>query len=471
MFDLYQQIFFTTLAFAFGILHLALFAYNRQFKSNLYFTVFLFLYAISIFFDFQRLLTPHGEYNDLFLRIHHAVMPYRSIFGLLFIYSVFQLKPSLSFWIITGGLIVSGLIATLDFAYFNLFLLWIFAYMVDALRVLTAAVRQHKNGARILSAGFLLLFILSFYDLALDFKLFPPLYNLTNGYQFGFGFLIISASVFLASDMAKMNRTILEKERQSKEDEIKRRLLEETDARKSQELQEAKNLQLAMLPRCISGLNHLDICFDMKTATEVGGDYYDYLSAEDGALIVTLGDATGHGMKAGIMVSIIKSMFVTQAAKMDFPAFFNMCSQTIRKMNLGHLYMTMLLLKIENKKLILSMAGMPPVLIFNRADGRMRELVVKGVPLGAVESFPYQTTATELKAQDVILLMSDGLPELFNDKNEMLDYPRITEAFKAAAGKPATEIAQHLFALADSWRKDRPQNDDITIVVIKVKAD
>jgi serine phosphatase RsbU (regulator of sigma subunit) len=467
MFDLYQQIFFTTLALAFGVLHLSLYAYNRSFKSNLYFALFLFLYGLSIFFDFQRLLQAQGAYNNLYLSIHHAVMPLRSIAGLLFIYSVFGRKPGRTFWIISAGLILSAVPATIDFNWFNLLLLWVFAYMVEALRVLITAVRGHKDGALILSAGFLLLFILSMYDLALDFKIVPPVFNMTNGYQFGFGFLIVSASVFLASHMARMNRTILETERRSKEDEIQRRLLQEADDRKSRELQEAKNLQLAMLPRCDSGLHGLDICFDMKTASEVGGDYYDYLEAADGSLIITLGDATGHGMKAGIMVSVIKSLFVTQAAGMDFPAFFNRCSQTIRKMNLGRLYMTMLLLKIKDNKLTLSMAGMPPLFIYNQADGTMTEWAVKGVPLGAVQSFPYQTEEIELKAHDVILLMSDGLPELFNNQNETLDYPRIGAALREAARRPATVISQELFALADNWRGSRPQNDDITLVVIK----
>ncbi len=274
--DLYQQIFFTTLALAFGILHLSLYAFNRQFKSNLYFSIFLFLYAIAIFFDFQRLLVASHPANDLFLRIHHAVMPYRSIAGLLFIYAVFDLKLTKSFWIIAAGLAISGLLGTLNIDWFNLFLLWVFAYMIEALRVLSGAIRRRRHGAWIITAGFLLLFVLSLYDMALDFKLFQPILNLTNGYQFGFGFLIVSASVFLASDMARMNRTILEKERQNKENEIQHRLLEQEDSRKSKELLEAKNLQLAMLPKCVSELAGLEICFDMKTATEVGGDYYDY---------------------------------------------------------------------------------------------------------------------------------------------------------------------------------------------------
>jgi serine phosphatase RsbU (regulator of sigma subunit) len=469
--DLYQQIFFTTLAAAFGILHLLLYLYNRSLKSNLYFAVFLFLYAVSLFFDFQRLVNPHDQFNDLYLRIHHAVMPYRSICGLLFIHEIFGRKLSKTFWIIAAGLIVTGLPATLNFYWFNLFLLFVLAYMIEAVRILAGAMLRRQHGAWIISAGFFLLFILSLYDLALDFKLFQPVFNLTNGYQFGFGFLIVSTSVFLASDFTRMNRTLLEQERQGKAAEIERRLLEQADARKSRELEEAKNLQLAMLPKCASAINGLEICFEMKTASEVGGDYYDYISAPDsGGLIVAVGDATGHGMKAGIMVSIIKSLFVTQASGLDFPAFFNRCSQTIRKMKLGNLYMTMLLVKIKDKKLTASAAGMPPVLICRSLTGKTEELELKGAPLGAVHSFPYQTAETELSAGDVILLMSDGLPELFNEQNEMLDYPRIAAALRESARQTPSEISRQLLALAEQWRGNRPPDDDITIVVIKVKG-
>ncbi len=155
---------------------------------------------------------------------------------------------------------------------------------------------------------------------------------------------------------------------------------------------------------------------------------------------------------------------------MDFPAFFNMCSQTIRKMRLGNLYMTMLLVKIKDKKLTASAAGMPPVQIYKAAKQKIEELELKGAPLGAVNSFPYQTVETELAAGDVILLLSDGLPELFNEKSEMLDYPLIAAAFQESAHKKPVEISQQLFALADQWRGGRTQDDDITMAVIKVKS-
>ena len=76
--------------------------------------------------------------------------------------------------------------------------------------------------------------------------------------------------------------------------------------RRAQELEEARHLQLSMLPKKLPNLPHLDIAAYMKTASEVGGDYYDFHLGEDGTLTIAVGDATGHGLKAGTMVSVVK---------------------------------------------------------------------------------------------------------------------------------------------------------------------
>jgi serine phosphatase RsbU (regulator of sigma subunit) len=191
-----------------------------------------------------------------------------------------------------------------------------------------------------------------------------PVFEVSNGYPFGFLFLIISMSIYLARDFAKTNERILEQERQAKELEMQRRLLEAEDARKSKELEEARQLQLSMLPKCVTEIPGLDICFHMETATEVGGDYYDYSIAKEGTLTIAIGDATGHGMKAGIMVSIIKSLFITEASRSDIPSFFKKCSQSLKQMRLGNLYMAMMLVKIKGHELTASSAGMPPIYIY-----------------------------------------------------------------------------------------------------------
>jgi serine phosphatase RsbU (regulator of sigma subunit) len=466
--DLYQQLFFTTLAVAFLILHGMLYLFNRRDRSSLYFTLFLFFYALTIFFDFQSSMPDQGGRAMTFLRIHRAVMPANPAFMVLFVYSVFETRIPRHFWLIAAGLAVTGALAVAEpirnFGYMHIFL---FAAMAEMVRVIRAAVKGKKDDARIIAAGFGLLLVFTMYDALMDAHLIGAFHGIRNGYPFGFVCLIVSISVFLARDFARKNETILVQERKAKKDEIQRCLLEAESSRQSSELEEARRLQMSMLPACVPEINGIKICFSMKTAAEVGGDYYDYRAEADGTLTVALGDATGHGMKAGILVSIVKGLFITHAAGSLMPDFFNECSRTLRQMRLGNLYMALMMVKIRDGKLTASAAGMPPVLIYRTSDGRVDELEIKGMPLGAVESYPYRTVETTLAPGDSVLLMSDGLPELFSESDEEFGYARVKGAFLKFAKLTPDEIADGLFAEADRWRKSAKQNDDMTFVVLK----
>ena len=467
---LYQQIFFSTLALAFGILHLFLFIYNPRLKSNLYFSLFLFFYALNIFFDYQTSLAPNWELELVYLRIHRAVTATSPIFLLLFAYSVFNLKIARQFWLIAAAFIISGVLAVSDpVNNFDYVQFCFIAVAIEAVRVFIIAIHRRIDGARLISSGFGLLFLFSLYDGLMDLGLIKPINNIVNGYPFGFVILILVISIYLARDFAKINEKVVSQEIKTKEMEISQRLLQAEDERKSKELEEARKLQISMLPSCLPEMNGMDICFDMRTATEVGGDYYDYHISEDGTLTMAIGDATGHGMKAGIMVSIIKSLFLSHAADMNIMNFFEKASQIIRQMKFKNLFMSLMVVKIKDGELTASSAGMPPILIYRKRTKSIDELVMKGMPLGAVEKFEYQTVETELEPGDVVLLMSDGLPELFNDQNEVLDYFRVKESFSEAVELPSNEIVGHLLLTGDKWRNRSKQNDDISLIAIKIK--
>jgi len=470
MIDIYQQIFFATLAFAFAILHLFLYLYNPRNRSNLYFTLFLVIYALNIFFDYGSFLTTNWTDELFYLRLHRAVSPYTSIFALLFLYSAFEFRISKQFWFIAAVLIITGILAVIDpVSNFTFVQYAMIAVPVEAIIVFRRAVGEKKYDAWILAAGFILLFLFSGYDLLMDLGLIEPLYNIHNGYPIGFVCLIIFISIFLARDFARARDKILEQEKKAREMEVSQRLLEIEDSRKSRELEEARQLQLSMLPQCASEVNGLEICFDMRTATEVGGDYYDYKISGNGSLIFTIGDATGHGMKAGIMVAIVKSLFLADMPGDDFTAFFEKCSRTIKQMHMGNLYMSLMLVKIEKNKMILSSAGMPPFYIFRQGTGQVEEHVVKGMPLGAFDTFPYQTFETDLLPGDTVMLMSDGFSEQFNDRQESLDDHQIRQKFEELAERPPTEIVRSMFEFGDQWRRGSGQRDDITFIVFKVK--
>ena len=250
--------------------------------------------------------------------------------------------------------------------------------------------------------------------------------------------------------------------------EAEKRALQIENERKTKELEEARQLQLSMLPKKLPQLPNLEIAAFMRTATEVGGDYYDFRQ-DNGSLYVAFGDATGHGLQAGTMVTLMKGFFTSDSSKLGMPEFMNHCSKMIKEIELGRILMSFSYLKIDNNKIHITSAGMPPIYFYNCADGIVEELVIQGMPLGAMKSFPYKVVEKEIRSGDTLLLITDGLPEQMNTNEQMFDYPLVKDHFSKLANHDANDIIEQLVKAGDSWMSGRPQDDDITFVVIRVK--
>ena len=248
-----------------------------------------------------------------------------------------------------------------------------------------------------------------------------------------------------------------------------KRLLQLENKRKTQELEEARQLQLSMLPKKLPNLPHLDIAVYMKTATEVGGDYYDFNVGLDGTLTVAIGDATGHGMKAGTIVSMAKALFDSNGSRLDMKTFFVQSSATLKGIELGRLMMAFMMIKIKNNSLEICNAGMPPLFIYRKNTNEVEELMLKGMPLGAMKNFPYEIRETEISSGDTLLLLSDGFPELKNETGEQYNYSRVNKSFESVAEKQPEEIINYLKEEGSRWVKDKEPDDDVTFVVIKIK--
>ncbi len=156
-----------------------------------------------------------------------------------------------------------------------------------------------------------------------SFSINPPFWRTWWAYT---SYILLLISLFGFIRRFELNR---------RNEKDKQRLLEAENYRKSEELEKARQLQLSMLPKEIPQLENFDIGVFMKTATEVGGDYYDFHLHENNMLTIILGDATGHGMESGMMVSIIKSLFMSDRSNNNLLSFFTNCNNAIKDMNLG----------------------------------------------------------------------------------------------------------------------------------------
>ena len=149
--------------------------------------------------------------------------------------------------------------------------------------------------------------------------------------------------------------------------------------------------------------------------------------------------------------------------------YFNQSSDALKGIELGRLMMAFMMIKIKSNNIEISNAGMPPLYIYRKQSKVIEEILIKGMPLGAIKDFPYETRETEIAPGDTLLLLSDGLPELQNELNEHYGYTRVKEAFKKAAEKDPEKIIAYLKSEGNRWSDNNEPDDDVTFVVIKIK--
>ncbi|MBS4035185.1 MAG: SpoIIE family protein phosphatase [Ignavibacterium sp.] len=249
--------------------------------------------------------------------------------------------------------------------------------------------------------------------------------------------------------------------------EAQNKIIQAENERKTKELEDARQLQLSMLPKELPKLPHLDIAVYMKTATEVGGDYYDFNVDANGTLTFIVGDATGHGMMSGMMVSIMKSFFIADRNKIELKQFFENSNNSIKDMQLGRLMMALIGVQITSEKIIATNAGMPSLLYFRNKSQKAGEFVSNNLPLGGMKGTKYMLKAVRYEKGDTLLLMSDGFAELKNSQNEQYGYVRIKEKFRSLVHKSSSGIIEELKTAASQWNDGTEPDDDVSFVVIK----
>ncbi len=238
------------------------------------------------------------------------------------------------------------------------------------------------------------------------------------------------------------------------------------DERRNQELEEARKLQNSLLPKKIPSRKEYDISVYLKSATEVGGDYYDFIENENNDLYAICGDATGHGVVSGIMVSVTKAGL--NGINMDNPSkILNNLNSIVKRVNFGRLRMSLSVAKINNGSIELSSAAMPPTYYYDAKNDNVEEILVPNLPLGGIEGEKFDGVKKDFKKGDVVVMISDGLPELPNKEDVLLDYPKVFECIKKNCNESADEIKDALVRMSDSWADGLMNPDDITIVVIK----
>lgn len=242
----------------------------------------------------------------------------------------------------------------------------------------------------------------------------------------------------------------------------------ETD-RQNAELEEAREFQQSLLPDQMPISDNYDIIGFQKTATEVGGDYFDFIEQDNGRIIVICGDATGHGLTSGNVVAITKTAL--SSIPLDDPiSILDTLNKTLLKMNIGLNRMCLNIADLYNDKITFSSAGMPPAYFYSSKDDSLEEILVGALPLGSFSKSIHSAESIPFKNKgDTLILLSDGLPEAENPEGEMIGYEKTEKEIKALIHLSAEDIKEGLVKLCESWLNNADLEDDMTFVIIKKK--
>ncbi|HUV35643.1 MAG TPA: SpoIIE family protein phosphatase [Patescibacteria group bacterium] len=283
----------------------------------------------------------------------------------------------------------------------------------------------------------------------------------------GFG---ASAFVPLLLVSILLNRHRIEKLKARQAVELKRA---EIDA----EVSAARRLQAGLIPVGAHDLGAFQFVGKFIPASEVAGDYFDFRLLDDGRLVVVIGDVSGHGLPAGILVSMAKASLMTlnRNGDTDLTQTLDSLNEVVRNGSPEKsMFMTIcyLIIDPERQKISCSANGHPFPLIA-RQDGSCSEIGVKGgYPLGIREKQIFQVVETDFQPGDTLLVYTDGLPEQVGPEGEPWGYDNFITTFCNNVGIADLEdLIDGIFqkALAYTGGGDETE-DDMALVAIRYKS-
>ncbi len=243
--------------------------------------------------------------------------------------------------------------------------------------------------------------------------------------------------------------------------------------RKSEELEFARRLQLAMIPKKDIRLGQVEVVGQMITATEVGGDYFDFFRLDDKRLCIAYGDATGHGVAAGLIVGMVKLAATVWAMHPkrieDMLADLNQGLRKTLPLKTMGMGFGLAVIDLERYEVEVCSSGMPFPLQFVAATGQILPLELKGPPLGYLKRITPNSVKIRLAPGDRLIFLSDGFAERFNGEKRIWGTSAAQESLRAACLnciEPA-HIATRLIEDCDRFAGTRPCDDDMTIVVLQ----
>jgi sigma-B regulation protein RsbU (phosphoserine phosphatase) len=242
--------------------------------------------------------------------------------------------------------------------------------------------------------------------------------------------------------------------------------------RLNRELEIAQEVQAHLFPQRLPAVAGLDYCGHCRPAREVGGDYYDFLELPEGRLGIAIGDVSGKGIGAALMMASLEASLRAQASVgHGLAELMKRVNSLVYEASSANRYATLFYAEYDPRSRQLSYvnAGHNPPLILRRSATVCEVLRLEtGGPVIGLLPQCYQQESFPLEAGDLIVLFTDGVSESMNARDEEWGEDRLIQFAKTCHGLPAFEIMSQILAAADAFVAGASQHDDMTLVVLRV---
>lgn len=235
------------------------------------------------------------------------------------------------------------------------------------------------------------------------------------------------------------------------------------------EIDAANRIQAALLPLEAPHVDGASVSSHYRAATEIGGDYFDFLPQTNGDIGIAFGDVSGHGLTSGIVMAMAKAALLVQVGYDSSPrAVMNVLNDIVIRTAPRRILMTFFfgVLDPRTQSLRFSSAGHLDPYVFRATRRRLESLSSWGFPLGVRRREPFREHSVEFNPGDRLILYSDGLIEATDDHGEPFGFDRFERTLLECGHLSADEIKKTLLNSVKKFTRNRPPEDDQTLVVV-----
>ncbi len=247
--------------------------------------------------------------------------------------------------------------------------------------------------------------------------------------------------------------------------------------RVNREIEIAREVQERLFPQMMPDLEGATVAGHCRPALGVGGDYYDVFELSDGRTGLAVGDVSGKGIAAALLMASLRASLrgVTLDNPREFAKLMDKVNRLVYEASASNRYATFFFAAYDPKTRRLECVNAghnPPIVLRRGPDGKTQTLRLEadGPVVGLLEFAPYTEQAMTLMPGDLVLLYTDGISEAMTHQDEEWGEERLIEAADRCKDKAASEILHQLFIDADTFTAGAPQHDDMTVLVLKLQG-